>query len=140
MAFFAGITEDNVVVVVFEVTDESMIDPTTGQIDYQIGIDMLMSMNPPDSTVVEYLLTDINGAVRYRYAPTGGTYSPEYDVFVPEQPWPEFVFTTDGYDWVPPTEAPPLPPPQGECFYQNVWDHDQYVLTGDGWVQVLTCD
>ncbi len=104
---FAGLAADDTVLAVLTVTDEDTTDPNTGLIDPSIGASFLLSIMPPESDIVEFLHTDLEGSFRHRYAHLGGIYSRIHDVFLHPQPGPTWVLNLTTFEWEDPDNPDP---------------------------------
>jgi len=100
---FAGVDSSDNVLSILVVTDEDTTDPSTGLIDPSIGAQFLLDLMPPESDIVEFVHTDLEGSIRHRYAHSGGTYNRVYDVFLRPQPDPTWVLNLTTYEWEEPT-------------------------------------
>jgi hypothetical protein len=82
MAHFAQIDTNNVVLQVITVSNNELID-LDGKESEAKGIAFCQSLFGPDTRWVQ---TSYNANFRKNYAAIGGTYSSEYDAFVPPKP------------------------------------------------------
>lgn len=120
MAHFAELDENNVVINVIVVNDCDCHDDN-GIENEEIGCENLCKMHGENKI---WKQTSYNNNIRHRYAYIGGTYSPEYDVFLLPKPYPSWVLNTDNYNWEAPIGMP-------SDWYENdsnyLWDEDNQV-------------
>jgi len=107
MAHFAKLNENNEVIAVLVVNNESL-DPSNEE---QSGIDFLNSLFNDGS---QWIQTSYNGNIRYNFAGIGMFYDPIDDAFIAPQPFPSWILNSNKR-W----EAP-LPYPQDDKMY--VWN------------------
>lgn len=100
MAHFAQI-EDGVVVGVLVVNNED-IEDGDGVEQESIGIAFLKNLLGGDT---EWVQTSYNNNFRKQYAPVGGTYNAEKDIFIAEQPYPSWTMDEND-EWEAPENKP----------------------------------
>lgn len=102
MAHFAQLDENNVVMQVITVSNKELIGPDGAESEVK-GVEFCKSLFGQDTRWVQ---TSYNGSFRKNYAAIGGTYSAEYDAFIPPQPpyWASLVINPDTCLWVPKDE------------------------------------
>jgi len=112
MAHFAQLDSDNTVISVIVVSNDLIIDPDTGLESEQLGIDFCKSLLGEDTRWVQ---TSYNNNIRQRYAPIGGRYDPDHDIFIPPPPFPSWSYNFLMHQW----EAPVSKPDDGLPWYWN---------------------
>lgn len=100
MAHFAQIDENNTVLQVLVVDNQSILD-SNGVEQEQNGIDFLAGLG----LGTNWKQTSYNNKFRKQYAGTGFTYDQVADVFVAPQPFPSWTLDAN-HDWQPPTPRP----------------------------------
>jgi hypothetical protein len=98
MAHFAEIDENNVVLRVLVVADENTADENGNEVE-AVGVAYLKGLFGEDTNWVQ---TSYNRNMRGIFASVGGTYEADTDVFIPEKPYPSWVYNYEGKHW----EAP----------------------------------
>lgn len=117
MAYFAEIDTDGTVIRVISVSNADAPDPAPEHSE-PLGQAFIASIGIPGT----FRQTSYHGSFRKMYAPVGGRYLADMDVFIWPQPFPSW--TLDGnHDWQPPTPRPP----EGRWY----WDEDNVA-----WVEV----
>jgi hypothetical protein len=101
MAHFARMDADNNVLEVIVINNET-IDNLPFPDSEPVGIAFCQSLYGSDSI---WLQTSYNGNFRYRYAPVGGCYVPEYDEFAYPKPEPSWIYNPVTHEWEPPITA-----------------------------------
>jgi len=112
MAHFAKLDENNVVVEVI-VIDNSDLNNLDFPESEPVGLEFIANWRGETSD--NWKQTSYNGSFRKCYAIVGKKYEPEYDAFVPESPYGNWIFNHELWEW----EAP-VPCPGDEMDYQ--WD------------------
>jgi hypothetical protein len=102
MAHFAQLDQNNVVKQIVVIRNEDILDEN-GVEKEAIGIHILKTLYGPNTV---WKQTSYNNSIRSKYAEIGGTYSPEYDIFIARQPYPSWILNTQTHSWVPPIPAP----------------------------------
>lgn len=97
MAHFAELDEDNNVVTVVVVNNDSL-DPANEE---QSGIDFLTTLHGHSN----WKQTSYNHNIRKQYAIIGGRYNSDLDIFIAPQPYPSWILN-ENYDWDSPTPKP----------------------------------
>jgi hypothetical protein len=118
MAYFAHIDDDGTVLQVIRVSNADAPDPAPSNSE-PLGQAFIASLGLEG----DYRQTSYHGSFRKMYAPIGGRYLADADVFIAPQPYPSWTLDAD-HDWQPPT---PMPEEGGPY----VWDEEN--LT---WVSV----
>lgn len=103
MAHFAQLDDDNTVLCVIVVSNESIIDPESGEESEELGIDFCKSLLGEGTRWVQ---TSYNNSFRKRYAAVGGIYNPEHDVFISPAPFPSWSYDFNSHEWEPPVPMP----------------------------------
>jgi hypothetical protein len=111
MAHFAQLDDNNVVVQVIVVSNE-----TLGNLPFPesepVGVAFCQSLLGQDTV---WKQTSYNSSFRVRYAGIGYTYSVSHDAFISPQPFPSWTLNETTLDW-----DPPVPYPDDGGMY--VWD------------------
>lgn len=100
MAHFARLDDNNQVVAVHVLNNE--VITVDGVEDEALGVSFLTQLH--DHT--NWKQTSYSGAFRKRYATVGGSYSPEFDAFIPPKPFLSWLLDEVTCDWIPPTPRP----------------------------------
>lgn len=111
MAYFAEIDDDGVVLRVIAISNTDAPDPAPENSESlgQAFIANTLGLSG------EWRQTSYNNSFRKRYAPVGGKYLADDDVFVSSQPFPSWTLDAN-YDWQPPVPYP------GDGLWR--WDED----------------
>ena len=108
MAHYALINSDNIVVQVITGVDEDIIQTDTD--GTQVGGSTLaweqFYASRPWFSGLTCKRTSYNGNIRANFAGIGYQYDPEFDVFIPIQPFPSWKLDYTTYKWVPPIAMP----------------------------------
>ena len=110
MAHYALINSDNIVVQVITGVDENIIQTDTD------GTIVGGSSQAWEQFYVSRLefkgltckRTSYNGNIRKNYAGVGFTYDPDWDVFIPVQPFPSWKLNYETFTWEAPVEIPEI--------------------------------
>lgn len=123
MAHFAQIDENNLVLQVIVVSNE-----TLGNLPFPesepVGIAFCQSLYGSDT---KWAQTSYNASFRYNYAGIDFVFDPiprPSGAFIPPKPFPDWLLDTNTYQWV-----PPVPYPQDGNVYR--WDQD-----AESWIMV----
>jgi hypothetical protein len=100
MAYFAHIDDDGTVLQVISVSNADAPDPAPEHSE-PLGQAFIASLR----LAGEWRQTSYHGSFRKMYAPIGGRYLADADVFVYPQPYPSWTLDAD-HDWQPPTPYP----------------------------------
>ena len=119
MAYFAQIDEDGTVLQVISVSNDDAPDPAPAHSEPLGQAFIADTLGLPG----EWRQTSFHGSIRRRFAPVGGKYLADADVFIWPQPYPSWTLDAD-YEWLPPT-----PYPADGGMYE--WDEDTL-----SWVEV----
>jgi hypothetical protein len=111
MAYFAQIDEDGTVLQVLSVSNADAPDPAPEHSE-PLGQAFIASLGLEGV----YRQTSYHGSFRKQYAPIGGRYLADADVFIWPQPYPSWTLDAN-HDWQPPT---PMPAEGGPWY----WDED----------------
>lgn len=113
MAHFAEINQDNIVVAVYSVVNDVLLD--NGVESEQKGIEFLRDLyNNPTG---RYLQTSYNGNMRKYFAGIGFKYDVIRDIFIPTKPYQSWIWDEDLLAW-----KPPIPKPSEKDGYGYIWD------------------
>ncbi len=113
MAHFAEINQDNIVVAVYSVANDVLLD--NGVESEQKGIEFLRNLyNNPTG---RYLQTSYNGNIRKYFAGIGFKYDIIRDIFIPIKPYPSWIWDEDSLAW-----KTPIPKPPAKDGYGYIWD------------------
>jgi hypothetical protein len=113
MAHFAQLDENNVVLAVIVVSNETVNNLPFPESE-PIGIAFCQSLYG-ENTV--WKQTSYNRSFRVNYAGIGSIYVPQADVFAPSQPYPSWTLNVATGEWEAPIPSPTFP--EG---YTAVWD------------------
>jgi hypothetical protein len=102
MAHFAKLNENNEVIQVLVVNNKDIMDEN-GQESEAKGIAFCESHFGEG----RWIQTSYTGSFRKRYGAVGATYLEEYDIFVPEKPFPSWILNRKTGEWDPPVPYPP---------------------------------
>ena len=119
MAYFAQIDQDGTVMQVISVSNNDAPDPAPIYSE-PLGRTFIADVLGLPGTFVQ---TSYHGSFRKTYAPVGGKYLADADVFIWPQPFPSWTLDAN-HDWQPPT---PMPTEGGPW----AWDEDTL-----SWVEV----
>ena len=122
MAHFAKLDENNKVLAVHVVNND--VITINGNESEQAGIEFLTSLY--GHTL--WKQTSYNGSIRANYATVGGTYEPDFDVFIAPRPYPSWKLNYTTYQW----EAPVAKPEDTEEYFYK-WSE-----INKEWIQVAT--
>ena len=111
MAHFAKLDDNNVVVSVIVVSNDSILDEH-GNESETIGINFCKNLLGQDTL---WKQTSYNGRFRKHYAAIGSYYDPKLDAFISPKPYPSWLLNVDTAVW----EAPVLYPADGKDYQ---WD------------------
>ena len=111
MAYFAHIDDDGTVLQVISISNTDAPDPAPSNSE-PLGQAFIADVLGLAGTWVQ---TSWSGSIRKQYAPIGGRYDADADVFISPQPYPSWSLDAN-HDWQPPT-----PRPEGGRWY---WDED----------------
>jgi hypothetical protein len=100
MAYFAQIDDDGTVLQVIAVSNADAPDPAPTHSE-PLGQAFIASLGLDG----EWRQTSYHGSFRKMYAPIGGRYLADADVFVYPQPYQSWTLDTN-HDWQPPTPYP----------------------------------
>lgn len=100
MAYFAQIDQDGTVLQVISIGNEHAPDPAPDQSE-PLGRAFIASLGFSG----EWRQTSYHGSIRKRFAPVGGKYLADADVFIWPQPFQSWTLDAD-YEWQPPTPYP----------------------------------
>jgi len=120
MAHFAKLDENNKVLAVHVVNND--VITINGNESEQAGIEFLTSLY--GHTL--WKQTSYNGSIRANYATVGGTYEPDFDVFIAPKPYPSWKLNYTTYQW----EAPVAKPEDTEEYFYK-WSE-----INKEWIQV----
>lgn len=130
MAHFAKLDENNIVTRVIVVNNDDIKDPETGEEDELLGIVFCKRLLGGN-----WKQTSYNGKFRGNYAGKGFKYMPEYDAFVPPQPYNSWVLDTEHFYWIPPIPLPELTPEERDAGSEYIWNEEAYQADNTkGWV------
>lgn len=118
MAYFAQINDDGTVLQVISVSNDDAPDPAPERSE-PLGQAFIASLGLDG----EWRQTSYHGTFRKQYAPVGGRYDANADVFIAPQPFPSWTLDAN-LDWQPPT---PMPTEGGP------WSWDEGTLS---WVEL----
>lgn len=114
MAHFALLNEDNIVIQVVVISDDSCLDEN-GEESEEVGKEFCKTL----FNTGPWIQTSYNGRIRRRHAGIGLIYLPESDVFIHPQPRPWYVLNSN-YDW----ECPiGIHPETGEELQDWQWEY-----------------
>lgn len=119
MAYFAEIDDAGTVLQVISVSNADAPDPAPAHSE-PLGQAFIADVLGLPGV---WKQTSYHGSFRKTYAPIGGKYLPDADVFIWPQPYPSWTLD-DNHDWQPPT---PVPTEGGPW----VWDEDTL-----SWIQL----
>jgi len=111
MAYFAQIDDDGTVLQVIAVSNDDAPDPAPTNSE-PLGQAFIASLGL-DGT---WKQTSFNHSWRKMYAPVGGRYLADADVFIHAQPYPSWTLDAN-HDWQPPT---PMPAEGGPWYWDEV--------------------
>jgi len=100
MAYFAQMNQDGTVLQVISVSNADAPDPAPSNSE-PLGQAFIASLGLEGI----YKQTSYHGSFRKMYAPVGGRYLPDADVFILPQPYPSWILDAN-CDWQPPTPKP----------------------------------
>jgi hypothetical protein len=100
MAHFAQLDENNIVVKVIVVSNESLLDDN-GIESEQKGIDFCTSLLGGI-----WIQTSYNASIRKNFAGVGFKYDSEKDAFIPFKPFESWLFNDNECTWYPPVKLP----------------------------------
>jgi hypothetical protein len=128
MAHYALINSDNVVVQVITGVDENIIqtDLDGTQVGGSSEAWEQFYASCPWFENVYCKRTSYNGNIRANYASVGGKYDPDFDVFIPKQPYSSWKLNYTTYCW----EAP-IPKPENIEGYFWKWSE-----INKEWIQI----
>jgi len=118
MAYFAEIDDDGTVLQVISISNADAPDPAPSNSE-PLGQAFIASLGLEGT----WKQTSYNHSWRKMYAPVGGRYLADADVFIHAQPYPSWTLDAS-HDWQPPTPYPT----DGGSYY---WDEDTL-----SWVEV----
>ena len=127
MAHFAQLDENNVVINVVKVADNVILDEN-GNESEEIGVAYLKSTIGGH----KWVQTSYNDRIRKRYAPIGGTYNEQHDVFVFKKLYDSWVFDENTFDWV-----PPVPRPNTIPGHFLIWDEENVQWVDKEYQEIL---
>lgn len=119
MAHFAQIGDDGTVLQVITISNTDAPDPAPSNAEPLGQAFIADVLRLPG----DWKQTSFHGSIRKRFAPVGGKYLADADVFIWPQPYPSWTLDAD-YEWQPPTPCPQ----DGERYR---WDEDTLA-----WVEV----
>ena len=125
MAHFAKLNSDNEVEQVIVVHNNELLDEN-GDEQESLGIAFCQSIFGDDTTWVQ---TSYNKSFRGLYAMVGGTYDADADIFIPQSPYPSWVWNSTDLVWEAPTEVP-------EDYRNAHWNETKYNNEGQGWEEI----
>jgi hypothetical protein len=117
MAHFAQLDQDGFVLQVIVVSNHDAPDPAPEHSE-PLGQAFIASLGLDG----QWRQTSYHGTFRKMYAPIGGRYLADADVFIAPQPFPSWTLDAD-HNWQPPT---PRPTEGGPWF----WDEDTLTWVG----------
>ena len=128
MAHYALINSDNIVVNVITGVDENIIqtDLDGTQVGGTSEAWEQFYAAQPQFAGLTCKRTSYNGNIRANYAGVGYKYEPDFDVFLPPQPYPSWKLNYTTYRW----EAPVARPDNGDGF---IWRWSEY---NKEWIKV----
>ena len=100
MAYFAQIDDDGTVLQVISVSNADAPDPAPSHSE-PLGQAFIASLGIEGT----FKQTSFHGSFRKTYAPIGGKYLADADVFIWPQPYPSWTLDAN-HDWQPPTPYP----------------------------------
>lgn len=118
MAYFAQLDSSNVVIGVYSIDNNDILDED-GNESEEIGIIYCKSLYG-ENTI--WKQTSYNNNIRFRYAGIGMVYDEEHDAFIMPQPYPSWTFNPETYDWEPPVPLPNLTEDQINMGYIRIWN------------------
>ena len=121
MAHFAVLNSDSVVTDIVVIDNDEILDEE-GVEQESLGIARCQELFGTDNT---YVQTSYNYNIRHKYASIGDTYDATADIFKPQKPWDNWVWSDTEVDWI-----PPVAKPEGDDWH---WKHDT-----NEWVQGLS--
>jgi len=101
MAYFAHIDDDGTVLQVISISNNDAPDPAPSNSE-PLGQAFIADVLGLAGTWVQ---TSWSGSMRKQYAPIGGRYDADADVFISPQPYPSWSLDAH-HDWQPPTSRP----------------------------------
>jgi len=138
MAHFARLDENNIVTSVIVVSNDDLIDASTGQEDEIIGIGFCKKLLGGN-----WKQTSYNGNMRGNYACIGHIYMENVatlgvgstDIFIEQKPAESWNLGIQTATWYPPLDEPSLTDQQIEDGYYYEWDESAYQADNTvGWM------
>jgi len=113
MAHFAELNQDNIVVAVYSVVNDVLLD--NGVESEQKGVEFLRNLHNNPTGI--YLQTSYNGNIRKYFAGIGFKYDIIRNIFIPIKPYPSWIWDEDLLAW-----KPPILKPSAKDGYDYIWD------------------
>jgi hypothetical protein len=130
MAYFAQLDENNVVVRVVSVSNETCSD-IFGDEHEVLGEVFCKNHTRIKNT---WKQTSYNNNIRGRFAGVGYTYDSDKDIFIPPKPYSSWIFNEETISWNPPYPEPELTEEELKVSKYN-WDEDVYQENNNtGWI------
>jgi hypothetical protein len=121
MSHFAKLDENNVVIQVIVLDNNSIINPETNKEDETIGINFCKSLYGDDT---KWKQTSYNENFRGSFAGLGYFYDQTYDAFFPPTPYKSWIVDENTLKWTSPVEKP---------------DTDEYFKDTYEWIEETQC-
>ena len=126
MANFAELDENNFVIKIHYCSNDTLVDEN-GECCDEIGYHRCSEVCEHD----RFVQTSFNNNIRGRFAGIGYFYDESLDIFVPPQPYNNWILDTETATWNPPIEKPEITDP---LIRDYLWNQEVYENTGNGWI------
>jgi hypothetical protein len=126
MANFAELDENNFVIKVHYCSNDTLVDEN-GECCDEIGYHRCSEVCGHN----KFVQTSFNNNIRGRFAGIGYFYDESLDIFVPPQPYNNWILDAETATWNPPIEKPLITDP---LIKDYMWNQEVYENTGNGWI------
>ena len=116
MAHFAELNENNIVVNVYVIMNQDIMDENNVEQE-TLGIELCKQLYGQNK---KFLQTSYNHNFRKKYAIIGDVFDESYNAFITPPQFPSFIFNTEELSWDPPVPYPDDPNPDN--IY--IWNED----------------
>lgn len=121
MAHFAQLDDENIIIRIVCVANETITDESGKEVE-ELGIQHLKLLCGDDTRWVQ---TSYNDSFRRQYASCGGVYDPIDDVFIDPKPLNLDSFILRDGRWYPPVDRPTEPAPGWSEYTFDGWIWDE---------------
>ncbi len=133
MAHYAELNENNEVIFVIYLNNETITDENGNEVD-KLGLNHLHTVHGEER---KWVRTSYGGNFRNKYACIGDTYREDLDMFIRPQPFASWTLNESIGEWEPPFTQPDLTEEEREIGGLYQWNEELYQSDNTkGWVLI----